>query len=123
MKYIRQFNWILCISFLGEVLRYIIPLPVPASIYGLILMILALKTGVLKLDSVQTTSRYLIDIMPLAFIPACVGLMTAWGQLKTIVFPVIVISCVSTILVMGITGRVTQAVIRGGKRKKNDVQL
>ena len=123
MKYIRQFNWILCFSFLGEVLRYIIPLPVPASIYGLILMILALKTGVLKLDSVQTTSRFLIDIMPLAFIPACVGLMTSWGQLKTILLPVVVISCVSTILVMGITGRVTQLVIRRGKRKRTDGQL
>lgn len=120
MKYIKQLAWILFISFMGEVLRYFIPLPIPASIYGLVLMIIALRTKLLKLDSVKDTGKYLIDIMPLAFIPACVGLMTAWDVLKPILVPVVIISGVSTVLVMGITGRVTQSIIRREKRKKAD---
>ena len=75
MKYIRQFLWILLFSFAGELLKYVIPLPVPASIYGLLLLLLALVTGILRLESVKETSKFLIEIMPLMFIPAAVGLL------------------------------------------------
>ena len=48
MKFLKQFLWILLISFLGEALRALIPLPIPASVYWLVLMLAALITGVLK---------------------------------------------------------------------------
>ena len=118
MKYIRQFLIILCVSFIGEALRFVLPLPIPASIYGLVLMFAALCTGVIKLESVKETANYLIEIMPLMFIPAGVGLLEAWGTLKQVFVPVLVITVVSTVLVMGISGRVTQSVIRKGKRKE-----
>lgn len=121
MKYIRQLMWILLVSFVGEVLRFVIPLPIPASIYGLVLMVVALKLKIIKLESVKDTGKYLIDIMPLAFIPACVGIMTAWDKLKPVIVPVVVISVVSTILVMGVTGSVTQFVIKR-KEKREDGQ-
>ena len=57
MKYIRQFLWILLFSFAGELLKFVIPLPVPASIYGLLLLLLALVTGILRLESVKETSN------------------------------------------------------------------
>ena len=57
MKYIRQFLWILLFSFAGELLKFVIPLPVPASIYGLLLLLLALVTGILRLESVKETSK------------------------------------------------------------------
>ena len=78
MKYIRQFLWILLFSFAGELLKFVIPLPVPASIYGLLLLLLALVTGILRLESVKETSKFLIEIMPLMFNPAAVGLLDSW---------------------------------------------
>ena len=122
MKYIRQFLIILCVSFLGEVLRFVLPFPVPASIYGLILMFVALESGIIKLDSVKETGRFLIEIMPLMFIPAGVGLLDAWGKLQPVFLPVLAVTVISTVLVMGISGRVTQTVICREKRKK-DAQL
>lgn len=74
MKYIRQFLWILLFSFVGEVLKYLIPLPVPASIYGLVLLFVALLSGVIRLEAIREVSQFLIEIMPLMFIPAAVGL-------------------------------------------------
>lgn len=118
MKYIRQFVIILAVSFLGEALKIMLPLPVPASIYGLVLMFLALETGILKLEQVRETAKYLIEIMPLMFIPAGVGLLEAWGDLKPIWIQVILIMMISTIVVMGISGRVTQMVIRLERKKK-----
>lgn len=119
MKYIRQFLWILLFSFAGELLKFVIPLPVPASIYGLLLLLLALVTGILRLESVKETSKFLIEIMPLMFIPAAVGLLESREALSGILIQVLTATVVSTVLVMGVSGMVTQALIRkkqGGKR-------
>lgn len=116
MKFLRQFMIILAISFVGEVLKYIIPLPIPASIYGLVILFVALETRLIKLSSVKDTAKFLIEIMPLMFIPAGVGLLDSWGVLQPVILPVAVITIVSTIIVMGVSGVVTQAVIRRQKR-------
>lgn len=118
MKYVKEFGIILLISFVGELLHSLLPLPVPASIYGLVLLFVCLATGIVKLEQVNTTARYLIEIMPLMFIPAGVGLLSAWGVLKPVIVPVAVITVLSTIIVMGVSGRVTQAILRMGDRKK-----
>lgn len=120
MKYIGQFCIIIIISFIGEILHYFIPLPIPASIYGLVIMFAVLASGILPLDKVRDTGKFLVEIMPLMFIPAGVGLITAWDTLKSICIPVIVITLVSTVIVMAVSGRVTQAVIRMEKRHKNE---
>ena len=118
MKYVKQLSIILLISFVGEVLHSLLPLPVPASIYGLVLMFACLMTGVIRLEQVHMTARYLIEIMPLLFIPAGVGLLDAWGVLKPVFVPIIVITLLSTIIVMGVSGMVTQVILRIGAGKK-----
>ncbi len=120
MRYLKQFTIILTISLLGEVLHYFIPLPVPASIYGLLLMLAALMTGVVKRDSVRETGAFLVEIMPVMFIPAAVGLLETWGVLRPVWLPVAVITVVSTVLVMGVSGLVTQFVIRRDERRKGE---
>ena len=74
MKHVRQFCMILLFSFIGEFFRMVIPLPVPASVYGLVLLLAALLTGVIKLDQVEGAADFLIEIMPVMFIPAAVGM-------------------------------------------------
>ncbi len=118
MKYLRQFMIILLVSFAGELLKYIMPFPVPASIYGLIILFVLLETGILKLDAVKETSVFLIEIMPLMFIPAGVGLMESWGDLNSMLVEVIVIILVSTVLVMGISGKVTELVLKRTATRK-----
>lgn len=118
MKFLKQFSIILLISFLGEVLRYLIPFPIPASVYGLVLMLAALMSGILKVDQVKETSNFLIEIMPVMFIPAGVGLLTAWETLRPVCVPILVITVVTTVLVMAVTGKVTQSMIRFEKRGK-----
>lgn len=132
MKYVKQFGIILTISFIGELCNQMIPLPVPASIYGLVILFIGLLLGWVKLDSVKETGKFLIEIMPLMFIPAAVGLLESWGVLRPIFVPVITITLLTTILVMAVAGRVTQLVIRvegrtggrtareGGKESRTD---
>lgn len=120
MKILRQFMLILAISFIGEILKYLLPLPIPASIYGLILMFTALETKIIKLNMVKDTAKYLIEIMPLMFIPAGVGLLESWGMLRPVMLPVSIITVVSTIFVMAVSGRVTQFIIRRQESDKNE---
>lgn len=116
MKYAYQVMIIGGISFAGEILNKLLPLPVPASVYGLIIMLVALLTGILKLDQVKGAADFLVEIMPVMFVPAGAGLITAWSSLKPICVPVLIMTFISTVIVMVVTGKVTQGVIRMGKR-------
>ncbi len=118
MKYLRQFLLILFISFLGEVLKYLLPFPIPASIYGMVLLFIGLLSGIIKIEAVRDVGKFLIETMPVMFIPAGVGLMASWGTLKPVLLPVSVITLVVLILVFGATGRASQLIIRMSKKKE-----
>ena len=110
MKFLRQFMIILLLSFLGEVLKMFIPLPIPASVYGLVLMLVCLMTGVLKTSQVKDAAFFLIEIMPVMFIPAAAGLIDSWKVLQPLLLPILVITVVITIFVMVVTGKIAQMI-------------
>lgn len=74
-------------------------------------------TGTVKYESVKDVGKFLVEIMPVMFIPAGVGLMSSWGILKPVLVPVAVVTVVVLAAVMAVTGRVSQFVIRKEKRK------
>lgn len=115
MKWVRQFLIILLITFLGEVLRFFIPLAVPAGIYGMLLLVLCLCLNIIKLEQVEGAADFLIEIMPLCFIPAGVGLMTKWTQFQSLLVPILLATIVITAIVMIVTGHVTQFFLRNKK--------
>ena len=117
MKYLRQLLLILSISFAGEVLKYFLPFPIPASIYGMVILFIGLLTGRIRLDAVKETGKFLIEIMPVMFIPAGVGLMASWGTLKPVLVPVSIITVAVLVIVMAVTGRISQRLIRRERGK------
>ena len=114
MKYVKEFGIILIVSLVGELLNYFLPLPVPASIYGLVLMFLCLMLGIIKLSDVHDTAC--IEIMPIMFIPPAVGLMASWDVIQANLVAYLIIAAVTTIVVMAVSGLVTQAVLKKGKK-------
>ncbi len=115
MKYLRQFCIILIISFVGDLLHSLLPLPVPGSIYGILLLFALLKSGLLPLDAVKETGKFLIEIMPVMFIPAAVGLIESWGVIGKSLGVYALVTVVSTILVMAVSGIITQKFVGGEK--------
>lgn len=113
----RQFGTIMGVTCAGEILKFYVNLPIPASIYGLIIMLLLLVTGIVKVDNVKDVATFLIEIMPLMFIPAAVGLLTSWDQLQSILVPVCIITVVTTIIVMVVSGKVTDFALKLGGKK------
>ena len=117
VKYIFQFARITAFCLAGEVLAAVLPLPIPASVYGL-LLVAALKFGVLKLDQVRETGLFLTGIFPLLFVPAAAGVMELGSQLMNLLLPAVLAIVPITALVMAVTGMVAQK-CAGGKEHKN----
>lgn len=118
MKYVKQFCVILLVSFIGEALKWMLPFPVPGSIYGMVLLFVLLCLGVIKLEHVQDVADFLIEIMPILFVSAGVRLMDAWDILQPILLPVVIIMLVTTVIVMVVAGHGTQFVIRYKQKQK-----
>jgi len=118
LQYIKQFMIISLIAFIGELLSFLIPLPIPASIYGIVILLALLISGKLKVESVKDVSSFLIATMPIMFIPATVGLMDSFSLLSGSLVAYVIILVVSTVAVMVVSGRVTQHIIRSKSRKE-----
>ena len=115
MRFIFQLCIILFISFLGELLHLLIPLPIPASVYGLVIMLLCLVTKIIKVEQIKGAGNFLLQIMPLLFVPAAVGLLDAWGEISAFLIPIAVIIPLTTIIVMAAAGLVTQFILNKDK--------
>ena len=104
---------------MGELLYEVVPLPIPTSIYGIAGMFMLLYSGLLKVGQIRETANFLFEIMPVMFIPPAVGLIKSWDVLKTHWLSYLAVTLVSTILVMAVSGLVTQAVIgKGGSENE-----
>lgn len=114
MKYVKQLLLILFFSLVGEALQKCIPLPIPAAIYGLVLMFLALSTGLLKPDAVAETAQFFIDIMPVLFVSPAVNVLSYWGIIAPNLVPIFTIVLASTIVVFAVSGLVTKFFLRKG---------
>ena len=118
MKYVKQIGIILLICLIAEVLEYMIPLPVAAGIYGLVLMLAALIAGIVPLNKVENVADFLTGNLSIMFIPPTVGIMASVEEIKQMFLPLVVISVVSTLLIMAVTGWVSQGILRHNRRKE-----
>lgn len=117
MKYIPQFLYILSFSFIGEVLQAVVPLPIPAAIYGLVLLLIALATGLLKTSQVKDAANWLISITPVLYVPICVKILEYWGVISQNAVAIITITVASTFLVFAVSGLVTQWLMKRRETK------
>lgn len=112
MKYLHQAMILSAVTFAAELIRLLLPLPVPASIYGLIMLFLLLKTGLLRLSQVEDVGNFLLEWMPLLLVPASVSFLTVLDTIQGMLLPVLIMGFVGTVLVMLVTGAVSQALVR-----------
>ena len=117
MKYLKQICLILLFSLLGELCRFLIPFPIPASIYGMVLLFGALSLKIIKVEQVKESGSFLTSILPVLFVAPTVNLLDCWEQLQSALIPLALITLISTVLVFGVSGVITQWIMnRGGKK-------
>lgn len=111
MKHLQALVILFGITMIGEFLSQALPLPVPAGVYGLFLLLLFLCTGLVKLPQIETVGTFLLDTMPLMFIPATVKLLETYGEIRPILLPLTAILILTTIAVMAVTGKTAQKML------------
>lgn len=112
MKYLAQLTIILAVSLVSEALGYFIPLPVPASVYGLVIMFLLLWTKVIKLSQVENVADFFLQIMPFFFVAPTVGLITSFDAIRGNVLWLVLMCFISTVVTIAVTGTVAQLVMK-----------
>lgn len=117
MKYMRQILVILLFSFLGEALHILLPLPIPASIYGMVLLFAALALKLVRLEWVKDAGHFLVNIMAIMFISPAVGLLNCWNVIRENLLSILVIIAVSLVLTFWSSGAITQAILK--REEKN----
>lgn len=123
MRYLFQSGRILAFCFAGEVLHAVLPLPVPASVYGLLLLLLALCSGIVRPEQVRETGLFLTGIFPLLFVPAAAGVMELWAELGALLLPAVIAIVPVTVLVFAAAGRTTQAIIHRKEKTQNEISV
>lgn len=118
MKIIKQIGIIFSICWISTAAESFLPLPVPASIIGLILLLLCLLTGLLKLEHIQEKSDFLLSNMAFFFIPAGVGMMNYFDILRSSWLSLIVICFLSTIITFAVTAYSIKFTLRLMNRRK-----
>ena len=118
MKYLSQFLIILGFTLTGEALQRLIPLPIPASVYGLTLLFLALNLKIVKVEQVKQTGAFLTSILPILFVSPAVNIVDDWGLIREDLLPILLILMASTFVTFGISGRIAQRMLRKGGEGK-----
>ena len=123
MKYVFQFLIIIGIAFICEVLHWLIPIPISASIYGIILLFIALELKWVRVSDVREVTAFMLAVMPVIFVPAAAGLIDSWQSIMSAIIPYTVITVVTTLVVMGVAGLVTQWAIRRNRKTQSGKEV
>ncbi len=118
--YLKQSAWIFGFSLLSEALNRLIPLPIPAAVYGLVLLFSALCLKIVKVEQIKQVSDFLLTILPFLLVSPAVNLLESWGILAPHVLPIALLVLSSTVLVFAVSGIVTQFFCRKEKSDEMD---
>lgn len=118
MSVLKQLFVLFAVSLAGETVSAILPFTFPASVAAMVILLLLLSFKVLKPEQMKESGSFLLDNMAFFFIPVCVGVLEYWDVVVQNLWPILLISLLTTPLVFFVTGHVVQLTIRLMDRKK-----
>lgn len=119
MKIIKQIGIVMGLCWISLVMEKLLPFSFPASVIGMILLLICLFTGILKLEHIREKSDFLLSNMAFFFIPAGVSMLNYLDILMENLVPILVISIVSTFVTFiaaALSIRLTLKLMNGRKQ-------
>jgi holin-like protein len=114
MKYLRQLAIILVICYIGEALNRFFNIPVPGNVIGMVILLMALLSGVIKLEYIEDVTEFLLKHLAFFFVPAGVGILSSMDIIKANFFPMLAVILLSGIVIIVVTG-ITVQILKGDK--------
>lgn len=119
MKESKGFLLLLICLFIGNIISLLLPISIPGSIIGMILMLIFLTTNWIKLEQVEDISKILIAHMVIIFMPGTINLISIYPEIAPYLIKLLLIAAFTTILVIVATGFTVQKMIQIMEAKKN----
>ena len=91
---------------------YLLDSKFPGSVVGMLFLLTALHLKWIKVDDICLVSSTLLAYMPLFFIPAGVSVMTTYTLMDGFYWQIVLITMLSTLLVMVVTGKSVEYIIK-----------
>lgn len=119
MKILKELAIIVGILFIAHVTQSITRLPIPATVLGMIILLVCLLTGILKLEKIENVAQFFLDHLTFLFIPGGVGLIASLGLIREQWLPILIVIVLTTAIVIAATGFTVQILKnkRGGEVK------
>lgn len=110
-NFFHQSLVIAIILLISNIIESFMPIPMPASVIGLVLLFIALCTGIVKLGQVEKVGTTLTNNIGFLFVPAGVSVINSLGVLSSSPILIILLIIISTLLLLLCTGFFSQMLI------------
>ncbi|REH98266.1 antiholin-like protein LrgA [Staphylococcus felis] len=111
-SFLHQVLVMALILFVSKIIESFMPIPMPASVIGLVLLFILLCTGIVKLGQVESVGTALTNNIGFLFVPAGVSVVNSLGVLSQSPFLIIALIIVSTLLLLVCTGFASQIILK-----------
>ena len=118
MRILKELSILLGILFFSHVITEVTALPIPVPVLGMIFLLFALITGLIKIKSIEKLSRFLLDNLSLLFIPGGVSLLTSMDLIKGQLIRGIAVAIITMAIGMGAAG-ITVQLLRNAKKGRS----
>lgn len=99
------------ILFISKIIEVVMPIPMPASVIGLVLLFIALCTGIVKLEQVESVGTALTNNISFLFVPAGISVINSLPILSKSPILIILLIIISTIFLLVCTGYASQLLV------------
>ena len=117
MSIVAQLFVVFFVYLASECIAALLPFTFPASVMGMVILLVLLLTKVLKPAQLKESSDFLLGNMLLFFIPTCVSVITYADVLFRNFWSIVLISVLTTPLVFFVTGQVVQLTMKRIRKK------
>lgn len=110
-NFFQQALTIAVILFISKIIEAFMPIPMPASVIGLVLLFIALCTGIVKLEQVESVGTALTNNISFLFVPAGISVINSLAILSKSPILIILLIIISTIFLLVCTGYASQLLV------------
>ena len=101
MKIICQIGVIFAVCWFSQLIEAALPVPFPASVIGMLLLLALLATGLLKIEHIREKADFLLANMAFFFLPAGVSVINYFDVLGRSAVALVLVCLLSTVITFG----------------------
>ncbi len=112
MKYLKQLGVLLACCIAGDALSILLRGALPGNVLGMVLLLLLLVTGRVQTRHVEAAADFLLQNMAFFFLPACLGVLDIFSQIKSEIAAILAVCVLTTLCTAAATALTVHLVFR-----------